>query len=51
MYVTLTAEYVVFTPCPPGPDEQNVSIRKSFSSSLKSISSASGITNTVAIDV
>ena len=25
MYVTLTAEYVVFTPCPPGPE--NIQIK------------------------
>src|SRR5947209_12969078 len=28
--VMRTAEYVVFTDCPPGPDEQNVSMRRSL---------------------
>ena len=49
--VMRTAEYVVFTDCPPGPEEQNVSMRKSFASILMSISSASGSTATVAAEV
>ncbi len=51
MCVMRTAEYVVFTDCPPGPEEQNVSMRKSFASILMSISSASGSTATVAAEV
>ena len=46
-----TAESVVFTLCPPGPDERNTSIRKSFSSMLTSTSSASGSTATVTAEV
>ena len=49
--VMRTAEYVVFTDWPPGPDEQNVSMRKSLASILMSISSASGSTATVAAEV
>ena len=51
MCVMRTAEYVVFTDCPPGPDEQNVSMRRSFASILMSISSASGSTATVTAEV
>src|SRR5579875_1001041 len=49
--VMRTAEYVVLTDCPPGPDEQNVSTRMSFASILMSTSSASGSTATVTADV
>src|SRR6516225_10378656 len=49
--VMRTAEYVVFTDCPPGPDEQNVSMRRSLASILMSTSSASGNTATVTADV
>ena len=41
--VNRTAEYVVFTDWPPGPEEQNVSMRTSFASILMSTSSASGM--------
>ena len=51
MWVMRTAEYVVFTLCPPGPLEQNVSTRRSFSLIWMSTSSASGSTATVAVDV
>ena len=51
MCVRRTAEYVVLTLCPPGPLEQNVSIRRSFSLIWMSTSSASGSTATVAVDV
>ena len=47
-----TAESVVFTDWPPGPDERLTSIRRSFSSSISiSTSSASGMTTTVAVEV
>jgi hypothetical protein len=47
-----TAESVVFTDWPPGPDERFTSILRSFSSSISiSTSSASGITTTVAVEV
>ena len=47
-----TAESVVLTLWPPGPDERLTSIRRSFSSSISiSTSSASGMTMTVAVDV
>ena len=49
--VIRTAEYVVFTDWPPGPDEQNVSMRMSFGSITTSTSSASGITATVIAEV
>src|SRR3984885_141436 len=49
--VMRTAEYVVLTDCPPGPEEQNVSMRMSFSSTLTSTSSASGSTATVMAEV
>src|SRR5688572_31412861 len=51
MCVRRTAEYVVLTLWPPGPLEQNVSIRRSFSLIWMSTSSASGSTATVAVDV
>jgi hypothetical protein len=51
MCVMRTAEYVVLTLCPPGPLEQNVSMRRSFSLICTSTSSASGSTATVAVDV
>ena len=51
MCVMRTAESVVFTLCPPGPDERKTSMRMSLSSILTSTSSASGSTATVAADV
>src|SRR5215510_14745169 len=51
MWVTRTAEYVVFTDWPPGPEEQKVSMRMSLGSILMSTSSASGSTATVTADV
>src|SRR5204862_5209340 len=51
MCVMRTAEYVVLTDCPPGPDEQNVSMRRSLASIFISTSSASGSTATVTADV
>jgi hypothetical protein len=51
-WVIRTAESVVLTDCPPGPDERLTSIRRSFSSSIwTSVSSTSGMTTTVAVDV
>ena len=49
--VMRTAEYVVFTDCPPGPEEQKVSMRMSLGSILTSTSSASGSTATVTAEV
>src|SRR5713226_8798081 len=49
--VIRTAESVVFTPCPPGPEERYTSTRMSFSSTLMSTSSASGRTATVTMEV
>ena len=47
-----TAESVVLTPWPPGPDARLTSIRRSCSSSIaRSASSASGSTTTVAVEV
>ena len=46
-----TAESVVFTLWPPGPDERNTSIRRSAGSMVTSTGSASGITSTPAADV
>ena len=47
-----TAESVVFTDWPPGPDERLTSIRRSRTSSISiSTSSASGMTTTVAVEV
>src|ERR1700681_1219866 len=51
MWVMRTAEYVVFTDCPPGPEEQKVSMRRSLASILTSTSSASGSTATVTAEV
>src|SRR5437667_6297940 len=51
MCVMRTAEYVVFTDWPPGPEEQKVSMRISFGSILMSTSWASGNTATVTADV
>jgi hypothetical protein len=51
MCVILTALSVVFTDCPPGPPALNTSILKSESLILRSTSSASGKTATVAADV
>ena len=47
-WVIRTAESVVLTDCPPGPDERNTSIRSSFGSMVTSTSSASGSTSTPA---
>src|SRR5271156_7255872 len=49
--VTRTAESVVLTDWPPGPDERYTSIWRSFGSICTSTSSASGNTATVAVDV
>ena len=49
--VTRTAESVVFTLCPPGPEERNTSISRSSGPMSTSTSSASGSTATVAVDV
>jgi hypothetical protein len=46
-----TAESVVLTDWPPGPDDRYTSMRRSFSSIWTSTSSASGRTDTVAVDV
>ena len=46
-----TAESVVLTPCPPGPDARYTSIWRSDGSISTSISSASAMTSTVADDV
>ncbi len=46
-----TAESVVLTLCPPGPDERYTSMRRSFGSISTSTSSASGSTSTPAADV
>ena len=46
-----TAESVVFTDCPPGPDERYTSTWRSFGSIWTSTSSASGSTATVAVEV
>src|SRR5579883_1704648 len=51
MCVMRTAEYVVFTDWPPGPEEQKVSMRRSLASILMSTSSASGSTATVTAEV
>ena len=51
MWVMRTAEYVVFTDWPPGPEEQKVSMRMSLASILMSTSSASGSTATVIAEV
>ena len=51
-WVIRTAESVVLTPWPPGPDDRKTSIRRSFSSiSTSSASSMSGITSTPAAEV
>ena len=50
--VILTAESVVFTDCPPGPEDLNTSIRISFGLiSTSSGSSTSGKTRTPAAEV
>ena len=46
-----TAESVVFTLCPPGPEERNTSTRRSASSTSTSTGSASGSTRTPAAEV
>src|ERR1700733_7361293 len=50
-WVMRMAEYVVLTDCPPGPEEQKVSMRRSLASILMSTSSASGRTATVMAEV
>src|SRR5205823_12055949 len=50
-WVMRTAEYVVFTDWPPGPEEQNVSMRRSLSNTWMSMSSTSGRTATVIAEV
>ena len=49
--VIRTAESVVFTLWPPGPEERNTSISRSSGLTSTSTSSASGRTATVAVDV
>ena len=49
--VIRTAESVVLTLWPPGPEERNTSIRRSFALSSTSTSSTSGVTSTPAADV
>jgi hypothetical protein len=49
--VMRTAESVVFTPWPPGPDERKTSTRRSSSRTTTSMSSTSGMTETDANDV
>src|SRR5659263_754002 len=49
--VIRTAESVVLTLCPPGPEERNTSTRRSSGWIWTSTSSASGITATVTVDV
>ena len=46
-----TAESVVLTDCPPGPEERYTSIWRSLGSIATSTSSASGSTATVAVEV
>ena len=50
-WVIRTAESVVFTLCPPGPDDRKTSMRRSFGSTVTSTSSASGSTSTPAAEV
>ena len=50
-WVMRTALSVVFTDCPPGPDERYTSMRRSFGSISTSVSSASGMTSTPAAEV
>src|SRR5699024_7435987 len=50
-WVIRTAESVVLTLCPPGPEERYTSIRRSLSWMSTSISSASGTTSTPAAEV
>ncbi len=45
-WVIRTAESVVFTLWPPGPDDRNTSIRRSAGSTVTSTGSASGSTST-----
>jgi hypothetical protein len=47
-WVMRTAESAVLTPCPPGPEERNTSIRSSSSLISTSTSSTSGTTETEA---
>ena len=51
IWVMRTAESVVFTHCPPGPEERYTSIFKSSGLICISVSSASGSTATVTADV
>ena len=50
-WVIRTAESVVLTLWPPGPEERKTSIRRSFSSISTSTASASGSTSTPAAEV
>ncbi len=50
-WVIRTAESVVFTLCPPGPEERYTSIRRSLGSMSTSTSAASGSTKTPAAEV
>ena len=50
-WVMRTAESVVFTLWPPGPELRYTSMRSSFSSIFTSISCASGSTATVTVEV
>ncbi len=50
-WVIRTAESVVFTLWPPGPDERKTSIRRSLGSMVTSTGSASGSTSTPAAEV
>ena len=51
-WVIRTAESVVFTDCPPGPDERKTSIRRSFCVDLDvGLLTASGSTSTPAAEV
>src|SRR5262249_679596 len=50
-WVIRTAESVVFTLCPPGPEDRNTSTRRSAGSMVTSTGSASGSTSTPAAEV
>jgi hypothetical protein len=50
-WVIRTAESVVLTLCPPGPEDRKTSMRRSFGSTETSTSSASGSTSTPAAEV
>ena len=51
MWVSRTAESVVFTDCPPGPVDRYTSTFRSLGSISTSTSSTSGRTATVAVEV